>query len=131
MSGAWRRPAVLVILLASLLGVQLGVPTPPASGAVRASCVGAVLLDHPISLNQPLSTRLQSTYNFRVRLVQTALNGSGVLTRPNCLRADGHFGPRTRTAVIGYQRAHQLRADGVVRKDMWGFVLWAVGAYGE
>lgn len=35
------------------------------------------------------------------------------------LRADGVFGPATRTATIAYQIAHHLTADGVVGTDTW------------
>jgi len=35
------------------------------------------------------------------------------------LRADGVFGPGTRTATIAFQIAHHLTADGVVGTDTW------------
>jgi uncharacterized protein (TIGR02594 family) len=47
-----------------------------------------------------------------VRKIQLLLN-SKLTPRPN-LRVDGHFGPRTRQAVIAFQKAKKLTADGQV-----------------
>jgi peptidoglycan hydrolase-like protein with peptidoglycan-binding domain len=33
---------------------------------------------------------------------------------------DGEFGPRTRRALIAFQRAHGLTPDGLVGRDTWG-----------
>jgi NlpC/P60 family/Putative peptidoglycan binding domain len=40
-----------------------------------------------------------------------------------CVAVDGDFGPRTRRAVIAFQRAHGLAADGVVGPRTWGALV--------
>ena len=40
-----------------------------------------------------------------------------------CVAVDGDFGPRTRRAVIAFQRAHGLAADGVVGPRTWGVLV--------
>jgi hypothetical protein len=40
-----------------------------------------------------------------------------------CLAADGDFGPRTRRAVLAFQRAHGLAADGIVGPMTWGALV--------
>jgi peptidoglycan hydrolase-like protein with peptidoglycan-binding domain len=47
--------------------------------------------------------------------LQSGSTGSAVrqLQRELGLRADGHFGPRTRRALVRWQRRHGVRADGV------------------
>jgi hypothetical protein len=49
-----------------------------------------------------------------VELIQAALNRLGAH-----LAVDGIFGPLTRAAVISFQRAHQLEADGIVDPLTW------------
>jgi peptidoglycan hydrolase-like protein with peptidoglycan-binding domain len=46
--------------------------------------------------------------------VQHKLNKTG-----EELVADGVFGSSTHAAVVAFQAAHGLVADGVVRADMW------------
>jgi cell wall-associated NlpC family hydrolase len=40
-----------------------------------------------------------------------------------CLAMDGEFGPRTRRAVIEFQRAHGLGVDGIVGPATWGALV--------
>jgi NlpC/P60 family/Putative peptidoglycan binding domain len=40
-----------------------------------------------------------------------------------CVAVDGDFGPLTRRAVIAFQRAHGLAADGVVGSRTWGALV--------
>jgi peptidoglycan hydrolase-like protein with peptidoglycan-binding domain len=40
-----------------------------------------------------------------------------------CVAVDGDFGRRTRRAVIAFQRAHGLAADGVVGPRTWGALV--------
>ena len=40
-----------------------------------------------------------------------------------CVTVDGEFGPRTRRALIAFQRDHGLPADGVVGRGTWGRLI--------
>ena len=40
-----------------------------------------------------------------------------------CVTVDGEFGPRTRRALIAFQRDHGLPADGVVGRGPWGRLI--------
>ena len=53
------------------------------------------------------------------RLIQERLNSLGY----NCGKVDGIFGAGTRAAVIAFQRAHGLSADGIVGKNTWRALL--------
>ena len=53
------------------------------------------------------------------RLLQERLNSLGF----NCGAEDGIFGSGTRAAVIAFQRAHGLSADGIVGKNTWRALL--------
>src|SRR6478672_10355650 len=69
-----------------------------------------------VNLSQPIVGPLRvGIHNDAVRLVQERLNevsaASPGVTR---LGADGAFGGKTQAAVVRFQRARQLRADGVV-----------------
>jgi murein L,D-transpeptidase YcbB/YkuD len=47
--------------------------------------------------------------------VQTALKNAGVYDG----KIDGKVGPRTKTAVVEFQRQHSLKADGVIGQKTW------------
>ena len=47
--------------------------------------------------------------------LQTVLNAAGA-----ALEVDGNFGPLTQAALIAYQQAHGLTADGVCNSATWG-----------
>jgi peptidoglycan hydrolase-like protein with peptidoglycan-binding domain len=38
----------------------------------------------------------------------------------SAINVDGIFGPRTRSAVLAFQKQHGLRQDGVIGRDIWG-----------
>jgi cell wall-associated NlpC family hydrolase len=40
-----------------------------------------------------------------------------------CVAVDGDFGPRTRRALVEFQRAHGLGADGIVGPATWGALV--------
>jgi hypothetical protein len=40
-----------------------------------------------------------------------------------CVAVDGEFGPRTRRALVAFQRAHGLAPDGVVGPATWGALV--------
>jgi hypothetical protein len=40
-----------------------------------------------------------------------------------CVAVDGEFGPRTRRALVAFQRAHGLAPDGVVGPSTWGALV--------
>jgi hypothetical protein len=40
-----------------------------------------------------------------------------------CVAVDGEFGPRTRRAVVAFQRDHGLVADGIVGERTWGTLI--------
>lgn len=60
-----------------------------------------------------------------VRAVQAALNRAG--SDPQ-LDIDGDFGPATKAAVVAFQTAHGLDADGVVGEYTWTALINAVNA---
>lgn len=55
-----------------------------------------------------------------VRQLQQALNQAGY-----ALDVDGGFGPKTKAAVIDYQKKNGLAVDGVVGSETWGSLMGA------
>lgn len=53
-----------------------------------------------------------------VKALQTELRAAG-----HSLTVDGSFGPKTKSAVVAYQKAQRLTADGVVGAKTWGSLV--------
>lgn len=60
-----------------------------------------------------------SSVGAAVTAIQGALNRFLTLLGRSQIKVDGHFGPVTLTAVLDFQRARQLLADGVVGPVTW------------
>lgn len=68
----------------------------------------------------PRPTLRQGATGEHVRVLQEALRKIIVgTTKRGNLIVDGNFGPKTRDAVIDYQRKHELLPDGVVGSLTW------------
>lgn len=75
---------------------------------------------------KPLYSRLvfrEGDMGGGTREIQTGLNRLGY-----ALNVDGEFGPLTEEAVIQFQIAHGLEADGIVGKNTWAALIEAVNA---
>jgi len=70
---------------------------------------------------QTLPVLKQGNYGPLVSKVQKLLNAR-LQPSPN-LKVDGIFGPRTNECVIRFQRFHSLRADGLIGKQTWYYLL--------
>lgn len=81
--------------------------------------VGAGALDMPVEeLGRNPATTLRPgnrSPSPQVRLLQQLLAAQGYFTG----QIDGLFGPRTRAAVVAFQDAHNLDADGIVGDRTW------------
>lgn len=97
----------------------------PAAGAVTAS--NATLLSATVAAPslQPWPVLRQGPNSVwpkvTVRSLQYLLNAHGAR-----LTVDGTFGPLTRNAVLAFQRAHHLKADGVVGTATWRALIITV-----
>lgn len=95
----------------------LGVPAasaaqtaPPAAAPAHASAALSITLSWPV-LRQGANAQWPRA---TVRSLQYLLDAHGA-----ALAVDGVFGPRTNAAVMAFQRAHGLSADGVVGAATW------------
>ena len=64
----------------------------------------------PFAAPVPPATLHQGSQGEQVKTLQRILGG---------IEIDGRFGPKTRTAVIAFQRNHQMLPDGVVGRMTW------------
>ena len=87
-------------------------PAVPAASAtlLSASVPAQALQPWPVLKQGPNSVWPKVT----VRSLQYLLNARGAK-----LAVDGTFGKQTKAAVIKFQRAHHLTADGVIRAATW------------
>ena len=94
----------------------------PLRGQQRAALVAYLL--HAIRVRPPTSTVPHPLLAIgdrgaAVREVQIKLNAAEASVP---LRVDGVFGPLTRAAVIAFQQAHDLTADGAVGPQTWALL---------
>jgi len=97
---------------AALPAAATPAPAVPAASAtlLSASVPAQALQPWPVLKQGPNSVWPKVT----VRSLQYLLDARGAK-----LAVDGTFGQQTRAAVIKFQRAHHLTADGVVRAATW------------
>jgi peptidoglycan hydrolase-like protein with peptidoglycan-binding domain len=92
------------------------VPARGPSGLARERCSQNLLV--PAQALQPWPVLKQGPNSVwpkvTVRSLQYLLNARGAK-----IAVDGAFGPQTKAAVVKFQRAHHLAADGVVRAATW------------
>src|SRR3954471_23895733 len=85
------------------------IPVVFATLLLAALAPGAMAATPPSCPNQSLGNRGSD-----VRAIQGLLRARG-----STIVVDGTFGPTTRDAVMAFQAAHGLTADGVVRTTTW------------
>jgi peptidoglycan hydrolase-like protein with peptidoglycan-binding domain len=104
-------------------GLALPASTAAAAPAATAS-VKAMRLASAQAL-QPWPALRQGTNSawprVTVRSLQYLLNARGAK-----LTVDGAFGAKTKAAVVAFQRAHHLPADGVTSAKTWGALIVTV-----
>ena len=103
-------------------GVMTAVPAAGAVASSHATLLSATvraqaLQPWPVLRQGPNSAWPKVT----VRSLQYLLNAHGAR-----LAVDGSFGSSTRKAVIAFQRAHHLKADGVANAATWRAVIITV-----
>jgi peptidoglycan hydrolase-like protein with peptidoglycan-binding domain/CHAT domain-containing protein len=68
----------------------------------------------PLTWSELVVNRVPGDEGAAVRAAQTLLNDNGAE-----IAVDGRFGPRTRSAVIAFERANGLFEDGIVDSEVW------------
>ena len=112
--------AVTATVLAIGTTAAIAVPAAAAAPAAAAPAATATVLSAsvPAQALQPWPVLKQGPNSIwpkvTVRSLQYLLDARGAK-----LAVDGTFGQQTRAAVIKFQRAHHLTADGVVRAATW------------
>src|SRR5690348_11449214 len=107
------------------LPVSTAAAAPAATAAATTSVTGQALRLASAQALQPwpvLRQGANSTWpKVTVRSLQYLLNARGAK-----LTVDGAFGPKTKAAVVAFQRAHHLTADGVVGAKTWSVLIVTV-----
>jgi peptidoglycan hydrolase-like protein with peptidoglycan-binding domain len=107
---AWpRRP---VVPLRWLLLAALALP-PVAGVAGVGQRTAAAQPGSPAAVAVQLGERSNAVAAVQRRLAANL----------RCVAVDGEFGPRTRRAVVAFQRDHGLVPDGVVGARTWGALV--------
>lgn len=107
--------------------LALGIPAAAAQAAPAAPAQAAAVMAHGsatvTTLGWPVlrEGRNPDSPQATVRSLQYLLHAHGAR-----LAVDGAFGPKTKAAVVTFQRAHRLPADGVVRAATWKALIITV-----
>jgi len=115
--------ALTAVLAAGGAGAGM-IAAVPAAGAVATSSTSAVLLSAnvPAQALQPWPVLKQGSNTgwplVTVRSLQYLLNAHGAK-----LPVTGTFGAKTKAAVVAFQKAHHLTADGVAGAATWRALL--------
>jgi peptidoglycan hydrolase-like protein with peptidoglycan-binding domain len=126
-----KKTVGAVVLASGTLAAAIALPVsaaaaaPAATSAASTSVTGQALRLASAQALQPwpaLRQGANSTWpKVTVRSLQYLLNARGAK-----LTVDGVFGPKTKTAVVAFQRAHHLTADGVTGAKTWGTLIVTV-----
>lgn len=117
MGGAAIAAIAAVAVVVPAASAAQAAPAGPAHTTVTAQTVAAWKLGFPV-----LREGKNADYSpVTVRSLQHLLNARGAH-----LVVDGIFGPRTRAAVIAFQKAHKLVVDGVVGNRTWRALIITV-----
>jgi peptidoglycan hydrolase-like protein with peptidoglycan-binding domain len=107
------------------LPVSTAAAVPAATSAANTSVTGQVLRLASAQALQPwpvLRQGANSTWpKVTVRSLQYLLNARGAK-----LTVDGAFGPKTKAALVTFQRAHHLTANGVTSAKTWSVLVVTV-----
>ena len=124
MKNAMRALAGASAVSAALaVGMTAAAAAPAVSAApgVSAALVSNVATAPALQPWPVLSEGRNTTPPVTVRSLQYLLNARGAK-----LTVDGLFGPKTKAAVIAFQRSHGLVASGVVRAGTWRALIVTV-----
>jgi peptidoglycan hydrolase-like protein with peptidoglycan-binding domain len=120
-----------VVLATGTLAAGIALPVssaaavPAATSAATTSVTGQALRLASAEALQPWPVLRQGANSawpkVTVRSLQYLLNARGAK-----LTVDGVFGPKTKAAVVAFQRAHHLTVDGVVGAKTWSVLVVTV-----
>jgi len=121
--------AVVLAIGTVAAGIALPVSTaaaaPAATSAATTSVTGQALRLASAEATQPWPVLRQGANSawprVTVRSLQYLLNARGAK-----LTVDGVFGPKTKAALVAFQRAHRLTANGVTSAKTWSVLVVTV-----